>query len=87
MRIRFETPSVGALCNSGRKLVHALGIETAEIVMDLLFYLDAAPTLADLSEAPPVLRDQIIREQAPLFTVGVSTKTVSVATSFANMGY
>ena len=70
MQVGFETPSIGALCNSGQKLVQTLGSDAAEKVKDLLFYLDAAPTLADLSKYPPVFRDEVIAETVPQFTVG-----------------
>lgn len=70
MQVGFESPSIGVLCNNGGKLVHAFGSEIAEKVKDLLFYLVAAPTLADLSRSPPVLRDQISDQLVPQFTVG-----------------
>lgn len=70
MQVGFETPTIGALCNSGRKLVQTLGKDAAERVKDLLFYLDAAPTLADLSKSPPILKDQRPTQQTPLFTIG-----------------
>lgn len=70
MQVGFVSRSIGDLCNSGRRLVQALGKDTAENVKDLLFYLDAAPTLADLSKSPPVLRDQIPAATNPMFTVG-----------------
>ncbi|OSQ49811.1 MULTISPECIES: hypothetical protein [Roseobacteraceae] len=70
MQVGFETPSIGAMCNSGRQLILALGIESADRVKDLLFFLDAAPTLADLSESPPVLRRQVAEDLPPSFSVG-----------------
>jgi len=70
MQVGFETPSVGALCNSWQKLARALGHETAEKVKDLLFFLDTAPTLADLGQSPPVLRNQHTQQHPPFFTVG-----------------
>lgn len=70
MQVGFESPSVGALCNSGRRLVQTLGNDAATKVKALLFFLDAAPTLADLSKSPPVLRDQMPARPMPLFTVG-----------------
>lgn len=70
MQVGFETPSVGALCNSGGKLIQMLGEEAADKVKDLLFYLDAAPTLADLSKSPPIMRDQRPSQKLPQFTVG-----------------
>lgn len=70
MQVGFETPTIGALCNSGSRLVRVLGEDAADKVKDLLFFLDAAPTLADLSRAPPVLRDQRQAHSAPQFTVG-----------------
>lgn len=70
MQVGFVSHSVGELCNSGSKLVQALGKDTAENVKDLLFYLDAAPSLADLSKSPPILRSQIPAPTKPMFTVG-----------------
>lgn len=70
MQVRFKSPTIGALCNSGGKLVQTLGEEAADKVKDLLFYLDAAPTLADLSKSPPVLRDRRPSHRSPQFTVG-----------------
>lgn len=70
MQVGFETPSMGDLCNCGRKLVQTLGGDAAEKVKTLLFFLDAAPTLADLSKSPPILRNQIPEKRVPLFTVG-----------------
>lgn len=70
MQVGFESRSVGDLCNSGYQLVRALGEDAAENVKDLLFYLDAAPTLADLTRSPPILRDQVPSQDSPLFTVG-----------------
>jgi len=70
MQVGFETPIIGALCNSGRQLIKALGAESADRVKDLLFFLDAAPTLAALSESPPVLRRQMATDLPPSFSVG-----------------
>jgi len=56
MQIGFATNELCQLCNSSRRLIKSLGIETGERVMDLLHFLDAAPTLADLSTSPPILR-------------------------------
>ncbi len=74
MQVGFEKPSVGALCNSGKRLMQTFGHDTAEKVKDLLHYLDAAPTLADLGRSPPVLRNQFSEQSPPLFTVGKSGK-------------
>lgn len=74
MQVGFESPSVGALCNSGRDLIKALGDEAAENVKDLLYFLDAAPTLADLSTSPPVLRKKLAEKSLPSFSVGRSGK-------------
>lgn len=70
MQVGFESPSVGDLCNSGRKLIQTLGNDAASKVKALLFVLDAAPTLADISKSPPILRDQIPAKKTPQFTVG-----------------
>ena len=70
MQVGFESPSVGALCNNGRALTDALGDATAERVKDLLYFLDAAPTLADLSTSPPVLRNKMSEKFPPAFSVG-----------------
>lgn len=74
MQVGFESPSVGALCNSGRDLSKVFGDETAERVKDLLYYLDVAPTLADLSTSPPVLRDKVTDKSPPTFSVGRAGK-------------
>jgi hypothetical protein len=74
MQVGFESPSVGALCNNGMELTKALGDEAAESVKDLLYFLDAAPTLADLSTSPPVLRDQVTEKSPPSFSVGRAGK-------------
>lgn len=71
MQVGFESQSVGDLCNSGRQLIQTLGNDAGSKVKALLIFLDAAPTLADLSKSPPILRDQIpTKKQAPLFTIG-----------------
>jgi len=70
MQVAFESRSLGDLCNSGYRLVRTLGEDAAENVKDLLYYLDAAPTLADLSKSPPVLRNQVVEQKRPMFTVG-----------------
>ena len=70
MQVGFESPTIGALCNSGGKLIQALGEEAADKVQDLLFYLDAAPTLADLSKSPPVMRDKRPSQRSTEFTIG-----------------
>tara|TARA_R110002167_G_scaffold94784_1_gene252756 strand:- start:1272 stop:1589 length:318 start_codon:yes stop_codon:yes gene_type:complete len=70
MQVGFESPTIGALCNSGGKLIQALGEEAADKVQDLLFYLVAAPTLADLSKSPPVMRDKRPSQRSTEFTVG-----------------
>lgn len=54
--------------------MQTFGHETAEKVKDLLYQLDAAPTLADLSSLPPILRNQFSEEIPPLFTVGKAGK-------------
>lgn len=74
MQVGFESPSIGALCNSGRKLVQSLGYDTADKIKDLLHYLDVAPTLADLSVSPPILRNQRAKQVPPFFTVGRAGK-------------
>lgn len=71
MQIGFDSPKVGDLCNSGRKLIQTFGSEAGSKLKALLLFLDAAPTLADLSMSPPVLRDQVAaKKQVPLFTIG-----------------
>ena len=70
MQLGFATTDVGKLCNSGRKLAQILGSDIAENVKDLLYYLDAAPTLADLSRSPPILRKQKTSQIPHSYSVG-----------------
>lgn len=70
MQIGFSTNELCALCNCSSSLIKSLGDEIGGRVMDLLHFLDAAPTLADLGTAPPVLRKGREGHQPAQFSVG-----------------
>jgi hypothetical protein len=70
MQLGFATTALCTLCNSREKLQSHLGHDTAGNVMDLLFFLDAAPTLDDLSELPPISRCELSSAGPMQFSVG-----------------
>ena len=51
-----------------------LGEGRAKIVQCLLFTLDAAPSLADLSISPPIFRKEVNNYEPPHFSVGTPNK-------------
>ena len=70
MHLGFKDQRLGALCNSDKRLRQIFGDELAEHVQDILMCLDAAPTLADISSAPPLLRRCIYDGDPPVYAVG-----------------
>ena len=74
MRIGFELPCLKLLCNSQERLHQAFGAELAIIAQRLLWSLDAASSVADLSSLPPLFCRRIDDGDPPTYSVGSKGK-------------
>lgn len=72
MDVGFEDQRLGTLCNSDKRLRDTFGDNTALNLQRLLWSLKAAPSLADVSSAPPVARRCIEEGAIPVFAAGPS---------------
>jgi len=70
MQFGFEDQRLRTLCNSGKRLRETFGEKLALHVQRILWSLDAAPNLAELSASPPISRRRIERGSRPAFAVG-----------------
>ena len=70
MNFGFEDEDLRALCNSGSKLRTVFGADVAILVQRILWSLDAASNLAELSPLPPISRRRIGNGNPPVFAVG-----------------
>lgn len=70
MQLGFEDNSLRTLCNSEKRLRQTFGNKLAICVQRLLWVLDAAPTLADISSSPPISRRFISDGDPPIYAVG-----------------
>jgi hypothetical protein len=72
MRLCFKDSNLRLLCNSGEKLNKKFGPATTQILKRLLISLHVSPTLADLSQSPPISRKHISNDNFYLYSVGTS---------------
>lgn len=70
MQLSFGDEQLGLLCNSAKRLRETFGDDVAVTVQRILWSLDNAPSLADISTSPPLSRRQIKNGAVPSFAVG-----------------
>ena len=70
MQCGFEDQRLRALCNSAKRLQETFGDRLALHVQRILWSLDAAPNLADVSASPPVSRRRVDKGSPSTFAVG-----------------
>lgn len=70
MYFDFEDPTLGVTCNSKQKLTSIFGPHASLVICRLLYALKAAPTLADLSQRPPISRRISSNDAGNCFAIG-----------------
>lgn len=74
MFIKFQDSKTKMLCNSQNQLCRIFGERAAANLQRMLFMLDAAPNLRDISDAPPMSLSNREEEGAQFYSIGGDQK-------------
>ena len=69
MRFKFKDEALQSLCSSQKELRQKFGLETSLTVQKRLLWLQAAPSLADITENLPISRRIEDRGPPPIYSI------------------